>query len=111
MKTTRQPWTQGPWTLGDENNQCCEVREEATRARASTEGRRVMRALRTTDPIGTAVAVTLDNGQVWMTKTRSEMWAVGSGDIVVMLEGKSGGYLASRCAVDECHLPKKGGGP
>jgi hypothetical protein len=25
MTTTRRPWTPGEWTLGDENNQCCEV--------------------------------------------------------------------------------------
>lgn len=47
---------------------------------------------------GIEVIVTLDNGEAWRTKTRSEAWELGHGHPVVMLEGKSGGYDLSRVA-------------
>lgn len=47
-------------------------------------------------PSGTPVEVTLDDESQWKTKTRSKAWALGDGTPVVMLEGKTGGYLLSR---------------
>lgn len=46
--------------------------------------------------VGTPVLVTLDDGKLWQTKTRSEAWVLGDHTAVVMLEGKSGGYLLER---------------
>lgn len=59
------------------------------------------RELRDTDPVGTPVDVVLDTGRVWRTKTRSEIWELGHGARVVMLEGYRGGYLVERCTVQE----------
>lgn len=59
------------------------------------------RELLDTDPIGTEVDVVLDNGRVWRTKTRSEMWKLGSGDWVVKLEGYPGVFAAERCTVQK----------
>jgi len=51
--------------------------------------------------VGTKVEVTLDDGEKWITETRSEPWEV-SGTMCVMLKGKSGGYDFSRVkAIDE----------
>lgn len=47
-------------------------------------------------PVGTAVDVTLDDGTVWRTKTRSEPWQLKSGHWLVSLEGKAGGYSLER---------------
>ena len=47
------------------------------------------------NPIGTEVAVALDDGSIKQTKTRSEAW-LASGTPVVMVEGIQGGYLLSR---------------
>lgn len=47
------------------------------------------------NPIGTKVDVTLDDGAVKQTKTRSVAW-LASGTPVVMVEGISGGYSLSR---------------
>ena len=47
-------------------------------------------------PSGTSVVVTLDDGVRWYTETRSEPWQLGSGDWVVSLVGKSGGYDLGR---------------
>ena len=47
-------------------------------------------------PSGTEVNVKLDNGDIWPTKTRSEAWVLGDHTAVVMLEGRSGGYLLER---------------
>ncbi len=47
-------------------------------------------------PAGTPVAVTLDNGEIWYTETRSVPWQLGHGDWVVLLKGKTGGYLLDR---------------
>lgn len=45
---------------------------------------------------GIGVLVKLDDGKLWHTKTRSEAWALGHGQPVVMLEGRSGGYDLER---------------
>ena len=47
------------------------------------------------NPIGTKVDVTLDDGTVKQTKTRSVAW-LASGTPVVMLVGCRGGYMLSR---------------
>jgi hypothetical protein len=52
---------------------------------------------------GTRIALVDDRGVVHVTYTRSIAWRLGSsqrpGDLVVMVEGRTGGYLASRCWV------------
>lgn len=50
-------------------------------------------------PVGSSVIVTLDGGQKWVTVTRSEPWQLGSGQWVVSLVGKSGGYSLDRVEV------------
>lgn len=49
------------------------------------------------------VDVTLDDGKVWRTKTRSVAWYASSGSALILLEGMTGGYLLERCkpVVDE----------
>lgn len=47
-------------------------------------------------PVGTAVRVTNDFGDILETKTRSVAWALPSGTAVVMVEGISGGYMLER---------------
>lgn len=47
-------------------------------------------------PSGSDVIYTDDFGKEHATKTRSESWELGSGDAVVMIEGKSGGYSVDR---------------
>lgn len=46
--------------------------------------------------VGIGVLVKLDGGKLWHTKTRSEAWDLGGHTPVVMLEGRTGGYLLSR---------------
>lgn len=46
--------------------------------------------------VGTDVDVTLDNGEILTTRTRSEAWVLDSGDAVILVEGIRGGYLLSR---------------
>lgn len=58
-----------------------------------------MRPLRHDDPSGTPVAVTLDDGSIWHTWTRSETWTLGNNQ-VVLLKGKTGCYLVKRCHID-----------
>lgn len=60
-----------------------------------------MRELRGDDPIGTPVDVILDYGRVWRTKIRSIIWKLGNGERVVLLEGRTGGYLVDRLTVQE----------
>jgi hypothetical protein len=45
---------------------------------------------------GTVVNVTLDDGTIWQTRTRSEPFQVGGHHWVVHLEGKAGYYLFER---------------
>ena len=47
-------------------------------------------------PSGTAVVLTHDDGSELRTRTRSEPWKLGDGTPVVLVEGKSGGYLLTR---------------
>jgi hypothetical protein len=50
-------------------------------------------------PSGTAVEVTLDDGSIEKTATRSDPWELGDGTWVVMLEGRIGGYDLARVSV------------
>jgi hypothetical protein len=47
-------------------------------------------------PVGSQVSVTLDNGSVVATKTRSEAQLMGGHTPVVWLDGISGAYLLDR---------------
>lgn len=47
-------------------------------------------------PPGTPVCLINDDGLAELTKTRSEAWLLGSGDPVVMVKGRAGGYLLDR---------------
>jgi len=58
--------------------------------------------------VGTPVRVTLDDGRVWYTRTRSEAWNLGHGQPVVMLEGKSGGYSLARVLCAACEASSIG---
>lgn len=53
-------------------------------------------------PVDIEVDVTLDDGTIWRTKTRSQPW-IPCGSALILLEGKAGGYLLERCkpVVDE----------
>jgi hypothetical protein len=51
-------------------------------------------------PSGTVVLLVEDNGSLTRTATRSGLWKLGHGDLVVMVEGRTGGYLASRIFVE-----------
>ncbi len=47
-------------------------------------------------PVGTKVIYTGDFGDEIQTKIRSEAWALGHGQVVVKMEGRSGGYEIER---------------
>jgi hypothetical protein len=47
-------------------------------------------------PSGTEVLVAEDDQTITLTRTRSETWKLGSGDHVVLLEGRTGGYSVER---------------
>ena len=47
-------------------------------------------------PAGTAVTLIDDLGREIETKTRSEAWPLGHGAPVVLVEGRSGGYMLGR---------------
>mgnify|MGYP000338848993 CR=1 FL=1 len=49
-----------------------------------------------TYPSGQSVCLTEDSGSLTHTQTRSEAWELGSGESVVMVTGKSGGYSLDR---------------
>ena len=51
------------------------------------------------NPPGTPVWLTDDSGKRHETVTRSEAWMLGSGHPVVMVEGRTGGYLLDRIEV------------
>jgi len=53
--------------------------------------------------VGQPVFYTNDFGEDTQTVTVSPAWDIGSGDSLVKLEGKSGGYCLSRIKVMECH--------
>jgi len=48
-------------------------------------------------PSGTEVLVLLDSHELAQTSTRSKPWRLGSGELVVLLDGFTGGYSALRC--------------
>ena len=47
-------------------------------------------------PNGTDVAVTRDDGSIWLTRTRTAPWQLGDGTWVVALEGRAGGFRLDR---------------
>lgn len=47
-------------------------------------------------PVGTRVGLTLDDGTSITTSTRSEAWCLGDGTAVILVNGKTGGWLLSR---------------
>ena len=47
-------------------------------------------------PPGTAVDLVNDLGEHEQTKTRSAAWCLGHGEPVVLVDGRTGGYLLSR---------------
>lgn len=47
-------------------------------------------------PVGTEVILTDDFGKKHATKTRSEAWVLLSGDAIINVEDRSGGYLLER---------------
>jgi hypothetical protein len=59
-----------------------------------------LRPLADSDPARTQVAVTDDRGDAWLTFTRSPVWWAGTARLV-LLEGRTGGYDASRVEVIE----------
>lgn len=50
-------------------------------------------------PVGTRVLVVRDNGDVLLTRTRSDAWTLGHGQVVVSVHGISGGYAIERVHV------------
>lgn len=55
------------------------------------------------NPVGTAVNVRKDNGDIFRTVTRSAAWVMGGHTAMVLVEGISGGYMLERVT------PQKGG--
>ena len=55
-------------------------------------------------PNGTPIVLTLDDGSEYRTKTRSNVWPLGSGQLVVLVEGKTGGWSIDRVRIDEASL-------
>ena len=53
-------------------------------------------AFNSTFSVGDSVIYTDDFGKEHKTKTRTMAWTLGHGDVVVSIEGKSGGYDISR---------------
>lgn len=51
-------------------------------------------------PEGTDVILTDDLGEEHKTKTRSAAWTLGHGEAMVMVEGRTGGYLLYRIRPD-----------
>ncbi len=60
-----------------------------------------MRPLRASDPAGTPLVVTEDDGSTTETRTRSEVWPLGDGTLVVSLEGRAGGFMVQRCRAED----------
>ena len=63
--------------------------------------------IRDDTPRGTLVDVLEDGGTITKTKTNSVPWRLGHGALVVLLEGKSGGYSAERCWLREGVVEEK----
>ena len=49
-----------------------------------------------TYPVGQSIALTEDDGSLTYTQTRSHAWDLGSGEPVVMVTGRTGGYSLKR---------------
>ena len=47
-------------------------------------------------PIGTSVAVKMDDDSTCLTKTRSEAWLMGGHTAMICVDGISGGYMLER---------------
>ena len=54
-------------------------------------------------PLGTAVVVRKDDGELFETVTRSKPWALGHGQKVILVDGIAGGYLLERVVIKEPH--------
>lgn len=52
-----------------------------------------------TTPEGTAVYLVESDGSVTKTRTRSPVWPLGDGELVVSVEGKTGGWAIDRMTV------------
>jgi hypothetical protein len=52
-----------------------------------------------TNPVGAPVTVTLDDGSRMETHTRTPAWVLGHPEVVVSVDGITGGYLLSRVRV------------
>lgn len=52
---------------------------------------------------GSPCVLTLDDGTQVQTATRSIAWRLGSGSVVVMVDGKSGGWNIDRVRMLETH--------
>lgn len=58
-------------------------------------------AWNTANPVGTAVTLKRDNGQIMDTKTRSTAYVSDAGYPVIFLEGVTGYYLLDRVSPQE----------
>jgi len=58
-----------------------------------------LRPLRSHDPRGTTVLVTLSNGDPWLSATRSRVYRARGGALCVLLEGRTAAFLATQCEV------------
>lgn len=47
-------------------------------------------------PVGTAVKVRMDGGDIKLTTTTSEAWVMGGHSAMIKVEGISGGYMLER---------------
>lgn len=65
-------------------------------ARKARAGAYIVSTWNALHPSGTRVTLTLDDGTKVDTRTRSEAWCLGDGTPVVLLEGKTGGWLLTR---------------
>jgi hypothetical protein len=54
-------------------------------------------------PNGTPIVLTLDDGKEMLTSTRSNVWALGSGQLVCLVEGKVGGWAIERMRLQGNH--------
>ena len=72
------------------------ARMSRTDSLAIAQGQALAEAWNEHTPEGTAVELIDDLGTRHRTRTRSVAWTFGSGEPVVMVEGRAGGYLLSR---------------
>ncbi len=55
------------------------------------------------NPVGSPCELTLDDGSVLRTETRSPAWNLGHGQAVVSVLGRSGGQMLERVRILETH--------